>query len=66
MCVIIASFLLYIGVIRIGAPLDYETMSHYKLLVEALDPTTGVIARVNVYINVTVSNLGGIKKAEGT
>ncbi|VDM31294.1 unnamed protein product [Hydatigera taeniaeformis] len=42
------------GVIRVGAPLDYEKRNHYKLLVEALDTTTGNTAHVNVYIDITI------------
>ncbi|VDD74274.1 unnamed protein product [Mesocestoides corti] len=44
------------GVIRVGAVLDYEKTTHYNLLVEALDTTTGGSARVNVYVNVTDVN----------
>lgn len=44
------------GVIRVGAPLDYEKTNHYNLLIEALDTTTGNTAHVNVYIDIIVSS----------
>uniref|UniRef100_A0A158R7Q9 Cadherin domain-containing protein n=1 Tax=Taenia asiatica TaxID=60517 RepID=A0A158R7Q9_TAEAS len=40
------------GVIRVGAPLDYEKTNHYDLLIEALDTTTGNTAHVNVYVDI--------------
>ena len=46
---------MHTGTIRVGAPLDYEKTKHYNFLVEALDMTTGSAARVNVFINITVS-----------
>lgn len=43
------------GIIRLVSKLDYETASRYVLLLEVLDTETGLTARAELAINVTVS-----------
>ncbi|CAH8556143.1 unnamed protein product [Heterobilharzia americana] len=44
------------GVIRVSDRLDYESSSHYLLLLEVIDTQTSFAARVNLLINITDVN----------
>ncbi|CAL8080614.1 unnamed protein product [Calicophoron daubneyi] len=44
------------GIIRVAAPLDFETTTRFNLLLEVLDTATSLSARVHLSINVTDVN----------